>query len=260
MFGDYAKQAAPDLLLAKHNDAHPTEIADLFGARLVVCQEIEGGRRLAEATVKQLTGGDVIKARHMREDFWSFTPTHKLFLAANHKPNVRGTDYAIWRRIRLIPFTVTFPEGKRDARLLERLLVERAGILRWAVDGCEAWRARGLEAPPEVIEATEEYRQEEDTFAGFLEDRCERGASFTASSADIYRAYMQWCETTSTRPLGRRSFAGQLQAHDFLPEKGTGGAREWKGLRLRDHEEERAYARRDGSSRDDDDGFRWGNA
>jgi putative DNA primase/helicase len=116
--GDYAMQAAPDLLLAKRG-SHPTELADLFGARFVASTETEEGRRLAESLVKQLTGRDPIKARRMREDFWQFDPTHTVFLATNHRPEVRGTDLAIWRRIRLVPFQVTIPPAEQDKRLPE---------------------------------------------------------------------------------------------------------------------------------------------
>ncbi len=118
--GDYGKQAAPDLLVAK-GTTHPTELADLFGARCVASTEVEDGRKLAENLTKQLTGGDRIKARYMRQDFWEFDPTHKIWLSANHKPEVRGTDYAIWRRIKLIPFGVTIPKAEQDPRLPELL-------------------------------------------------------------------------------------------------------------------------------------------
>ena len=106
MFGDYGRQAEPDLLLARR-DAHPCGMADLMGARLVVCSEVDEGRRLAEATVKQLTGADRMKARFMRQDYVEFEPSHTLLLVANHRPVVRGTDLAVWRRLRLIPFDVT---------------------------------------------------------------------------------------------------------------------------------------------------------
>src|SRR5208337_195930 len=131
------------------------------GARLVVAQEIDAGRALAEATVKKLTGGDLIKARRMAENFWSFVPTHKFFFAANQKPRVSGADEAIWRRLKLIPFNVTFPEGKRDGQLLGKLLAERAGILRWCLVGCMQWRERGLQPPSKVVEATTDYRKQE---------------------------------------------------------------------------------------------------
>ena len=168
LFGDYGLQAAPNLLIARNADAHPTAIADLFGRRLAVCQEIEGGRSFAEATVKQLTGEDVIRARRMREDFWSFAPTHKLWLAANHKPNIHGTDHAIWRRIRLIPFTVTIPEEKRDPDLLEKLRAERAGdpaLGCQRVSRLDAGRAAGAEG------------------RGQRHGRVPRGAGFSSTSS-----------------------------------------------------------------------------
>ena len=131
----------------------------------------------------------------MREDFWSFRPTHKLFLAANHKPTVRGTDHAIWRRIRLVPFTVTIEEDKKDPALLEKLLAERSGILRWAVEGCLEWqRMKGLRPPKEVIEATTSYRQEQDVVGEFLDDRCDIAPHFLVSTRDLLREYRGWCE------------------------------------------------------------------
>ncbi len=112
ILGDYAKQAAPDLLMQRTGDHHPTELADLLGARFVPTVEVQEGRRLAEVLVKQLSGGDRLKARYMRQDFWEFDPTHKLVLVANHKPVVRGTDYAIWRRILMVPVQRDDPAGR----------------------------------------------------------------------------------------------------------------------------------------------------
>ncbi len=232
VFGDYGMQSAPDILVARRNESHPTEIADLFGARLVVAQEIDAGRALAEATVKKLTGGDLIKARRMAENFWSFLPTHKFFFAANQKPRVSGVDEAIWRRLKLIPFNVTFPEGARDGQLLGKLLAERAGILRWCLLGCLRWRDEGLRTPSKVVEATTDYRRQEDRVAPFLEDRCEFGADFLVASADLYRAYVQWCEENAVQPVSRRSFSEQLQTRQCMPER-TAAARLWRGLRLR---------------------------
>lgn len=114
LLGPYGIVGAPNMLLAKRGESHPTEQTDLFGARAVVLQEVEAGRAWAEVTLKQLTGGDTIKARRMGEDFWSFRPTHKFWVAANHKPTVRGSDYAVWRRLLLVPFTVTIPPNERD--------------------------------------------------------------------------------------------------------------------------------------------------
>jgi putative DNA primase/helicase len=122
MLGDYAQTAAPDLLTSRGRRPTPDRIGrPLRRALGVESIEVDEGKRLAETLVKQMTGGDKMKARFMRTDFFQWTPTHKLFLAANHKPEIRGTDYAIWRRIRLIPFTVTIPEDERDGKLGEKL-------------------------------------------------------------------------------------------------------------------------------------------
>ncbi|MCZ6625864.1 MAG: phage/plasmid primase, P4 family, partial [Deltaproteobacteria bacterium] len=145
--GEYAKQAAPDLLVAKRGVSHPTEIADIVGCRFLTSIEVEDGRRLAEALVKQITGGDPIKGRFMNKDFFEFMPTHKIFMAVNHKPVIRGTDSAIWRRIRLVPFTVTFPEDEQDKKLPEKLKAELPGIFNWTVQGCLAWQREGLGIP-----------------------------------------------------------------------------------------------------------------
>jgi len=141
---DYAIKATTDLLMVRKGEAHPTERADLHGKRFVSCVEAGEGRRLAEALVKELTGGDRVRARRMREDFWEFSPSHKIWLAANHKPVVRGTDHAIWRRIKLVPFTVTIPDHQQDRDLPNKLKGELSGILNWAVMGCTEWQAEGL--------------------------------------------------------------------------------------------------------------------
>src|SRR5204863_9303832 len=119
--GEYADAADPDLLTARTFDAHPTGVADLFGLRLAVLHEGDAGRHLAEGTVKRLTGGDRLKARRMREDFWSFTPSHTFVALTNHRPIVVGTDEGIWRRLRLVPWDVVIPPEERDEHLPDRL-------------------------------------------------------------------------------------------------------------------------------------------
>ena len=163
MLGDYAKQAAPNLLIEKHFESHPTEIADLEGCRLVSSIDCEHKKGFAESLVKQLTGGDRIKARFMRQDFFEFEPTQKFFIAVNNKPSIKGTDYGIWRRIKTVPFTVTIPESERDKTLPEKLLAELPGILNWAIQGCLEWQREDLGTPDEVTEATNEYRHDMDS-------------------------------------------------------------------------------------------------
>ena len=147
LLGAYAMKAPSELLMVSNNDRHPTERADLWRKRFVQAIETEQGRRLAEVFVKEATGGDPIRARRMREDFWEFQPTHKVVLATNHKPIISGTDTAIWERIRLVPFTVTIPPEERDHTLPEKLDDELPGILAWAVKGVlpgstTAWASR----------------------------------------------------------------------------------------------------------------------
>jgi putative DNA primase/helicase len=232
LLADYAKQAPPDLLMLKYGSEHPTGLADLAGARLVVCIEAEEGKRLAEALVKQMTGGDKLKARRMREDYWEFQPSHKTWLAANHKPQIRGTDYAIWRRIRLIPFTVTIPDEQQDRNLPEKLRAELPGILAWAVEGCLAWQREGLQTPAEVMAATAEYREESDVIVDFLEERCVLGAALWASSKSLRGAYLDWCEKNGEKALSQQAFGARLTERGLINGRGTQGERGWAGISL----------------------------
>lgn len=230
--GDYGMAAAPDLLLARQGDRHPTELADLFGKRLVVAMETDEGRRLAEALVKQLTGGDPIKARRMREDFWQFTPTHKFWVATNHRPRVRGVDVAIWSRLKLVPFHVRFPDGdpRQDKRLPQKLLAELPGILAWAVSGCLTWRECGLGVPEEVRAATEAYRAEQDVLAAFINECCIINPLAKALAKDLYRTYVEWCEKNGERPMSQKFFGEQLSERGFERHRGTGGYYNWRGI------------------------------
>lgn len=238
MLGDYAQQAAPDLLTSRGGDRHPTELADLFGARWVSSIEVDEGKRLAENLVKQMTGGDKIKARFMRTDFFQWTPTHKLFLAANHKPEIRGTDYAIWRRIHMIPFDVTIPVEERDGRLREKLTAEMSGILNWAIAGCLEWQKSGLGVPDAIKEATEEYRQEQDVLGRFLEDRCAIDRSASVESETLYAVYTAWCEANGSGPVSTTALGRRMSERGFERGK-SAGKRIWSGVRLLNAGEDR---------------------
>ncbi|MBA2715244.1 MAG: primase C-terminal domain-containing protein, partial [Rubrobacteraceae bacterium] len=231
--GEYGMQAAPDLLVAKRG-GHPTEVADLFGMRVVASIEVEDGRRLAEALVKSLTGGDKVRARKMRQDFWQFDPTHTAFLCTNHKPEIRGTDNAIWRRIRLIPFTETIPPAEQDKKLSSKLRSELPGILAWTVEGCLEWQREGLQAPEEVRKATGAYRAEMDVIGAFLRDECETGRDHKASFKVVYDRYEEWCADGGEKAETRRKFNARLKERgQFMDRRsGPGGSYEWHGLQL----------------------------
>ena len=234
--GEYGMQAAPDLLIAKRG-AHPTEVADLFGMRFVTSIEVEDGRRLAESLVKTLTGGDRVRARRMRQDFWEFSPTHKVFMAVNHKPQVRGNDNAIWRRIRLLPFEQTIPPAEQDKKLPEKLRAETAGILAWTVEGCLEWQRTGLKAPDEVRKATGGYREEMDTLAGFFEDRLVFGSKLMTPSSHLYKSYQTWCGDAGETAETQKMLSMRLSERGFISERITRGQHKgrkaWLGIGLR---------------------------
>lgn len=232
LIGPYAIQAAPDMLMSKRHETHPTELADLFGRRLAVCNEVESGRTLAEATVKQLTGGDMIRARRMREDFWQFKPTHKIWIAGNHKPVIRGTDHAIWRRIRLIPFTVTIPPEEQDPKLPDALIEELPGILNWALAGCLAWQVGGLGTPDEVSSATAAYRGEMDVIGQFIDD-CLLPGPMQSKVKDVYEVYTRWCDDSGERTLPKKRFNLMLEERGYNKGKSTHGELFWFGLGIR---------------------------
>ncbi|MFQ5965668.1 MAG: phage/plasmid primase, P4 family [Candidatus Scalinduaceae bacterium] len=206
----YGQISSFETFLLKRNNTITNDIAKLRGARFVSAIEAEGERRLAEVLVKQLTGGDMVSARFLFSEFFEFIPQFKLWLACNHKPTIHGTDHAIWRRIRLIPFTVQIPESEQDKELGEKLREELPGILTWAVQGCLEWQHNGLDIPEEVLNATSEYRQEMDDIGIFLSDCCELGPGFKETPAKLYEYYKIWCEKAGEYPLKQRAFGLRL--------------------------------------------------
>ena len=231
VLGDYAIQAAPMLLMM--GNRHPTEIADLSGRRFAATIEVEEGRRLAEVLTKQLTGGDRIKARYMRRDFFEFEPSFKLWLSANHKPVIRGTDKAIWRRIKLVPFTVTIPEDEQDPYMLDRLKTELPGILAWAVQGCLMWQRDRLKTPERVQVATRLYQAEMDVMAAFFEDKCVLDQKCEAGASDLYHAYTSWCDDNGEKAWAQRTFGMKLAERGFEKRRLSGG-NIWEGIGIKE--------------------------
>lgn len=230
LLGDYANQAPPDLLVAKTGDRHPTEIADLRGARLVATVETGEGKRLAESLVKQMSGGDRLKGRYMRRDFFEFTPTFKLWMATNHRPAIRGTDLGIWRRIRLIPFAEVITDEEKDPMLPGRLKGELPGILAWAVRGCLEWQRDGLRPPDAITTATLAYKQEQDQLAAFFEECCIINPRCEVKSADLYKAYSEWCDRTGEYAEKQRKFGESLTERGF--QRFTSNGVRYRGLGL----------------------------
>lgn len=231
--GDYALQADAHAFLVHRNERISNDMARLAGARLVSAVEVERGCQLAEVLVKVVTGQDTVTARFLHHEFFEFKPTFKLFLGVNHKPVIRGTDLAIWRRIRLVPFTVTIPPDKQDRRLAEKLRGELPGILAWMVQGCLRWQRDGLAAPSEVIAATETYRCEMDTLSDFLAECCIQNRQAEAAAGRLYAAYRSWAEQRGEAPLAQRNFGLALSERGFVPDRLAGGTRIWRGIGLK---------------------------
>jgi len=215
LLGDYGQRTPTEGLLVKRFDTIPNDIAALKGARLVTAVESEEGRRLAESLIKAMTGGDRIPARFLHHEWFDFLPTHKVWLGTNHKPIIRGTDYAIWRRIRLIPFSVVIPEGEQDKHLAGKLKEELPGILRWAVQGCLEWQRDGLGVPGEVRRATDFYRAEMDVMSGFLDDCCILSDEASVRAGELYKAYLAWCETNGEKAITRTGFGRSISERGY---------------------------------------------
>lgn len=235
VLGPYYVVPHKSLLVVQRHEQHDTVKAKLFGARMAVGAETDQGARLDEAKVKDLTGGDPLEARRMREDPWPFMPTWTMFLHTNYRPRVRGTDEGIWRRVRLIPWTVTIPEHERDDQLAAKLADEGPGILNWLVAGCLAWQDRGLDEPERIQAATEDWRTDEDVVGRFLADCATDGPDHHVTSAKLREAFQTWCDDNGERALSAKALGAELERRGYDSAK-VGGKRCWIGLGLLDTE------------------------
>jgi len=212
ILGEYATVAPMATFTESKTERHPTDVAGLQGARLVVAQETEEGRRWAESLIKSMTGGDPIKARFMRQDYFEFLPKFKLVFAGNHKPALRSVDEAMRRRMHIVPWTVTIPPAERDPLLTEKLKQEHPAILRWMLQGCLAWQDIGLAPPARVTEATDDYLEAEDTLKGWLDENCILAPEQCCGSKEIYQNYVEWCEKAKEFPWSHKRLTGNLVA------------------------------------------------
>jgi putative DNA primase/helicase len=235
LFRSYAANADFETLLEGRREGHVPrpDLMALRGARLVTAIEVGEGQRLNESLIKSLTGKDTISARGLHENrMTEFAPTFKLWLAANHKPAIRGTDPAIWRRIHLVPFAVEIPERKRDPGLADKLLAELPGILNWAIEGCRLWSDGSLEPPSAVRDATAAYRSQMDILGAFIADCCEVDAGFDVGATPLYNRYREWCRNTGETEISQRKFGEKLSARGFGTAR-DGGSRATLRTKLR---------------------------
>ena len=225
ILGSYAKVGASDLLTtAKIGESkHPAAIADLQGSRLVACQETDKGTYLAEGQVKTLTGEKRIKARFMGKDWFEFPVTHKIFLSANHRPVVRGSDEGIWRRLQVLPFNHVVPVEERDRNMGFKLMREASGIFNWMLKGYREWAKQGLNPPSDVTAAVKDYRDSMDVLSDFITEMCEVGPKKKVLLADIYDAYSGYTSLQNDRPVSNRKLKEMLEERRFMSKRGEKG-------------------------------------
>jgi putative DNA primase/helicase len=233
VLADYATTAPIETFTVTSTEQHPTELARLRGARLVVATETEEGRRWAESKIKMLTGGDRTAARFMRQDFFEFTPQFKLWIVGNHKPGLRSVNEAIRRRFLLVPFDVVIPPADRDADLAGKLKDEWPGILQWMVEGTITWQRDGLAAPAAVANATEAYLEGEDAIALWLEECTVPDTNAWANSSDLFKSWKEWSEAAGEYTGNQRRFSQNLETKGLIPERRKLG-RGYRGRQLRE--------------------------
>lgn len=232
IWGDYARRAAAETFLNSHGDKHATGIAGLQGARLVVGSELPKGKTWDEAVIKDLTGGDRMSARYMRGDYFDFDPHLTLMIAGNNMPSFRGVDEAIRARVVLVPFLVTIPPERRDQKLPEKMKAEGPAILRWAIEGALEWQRRGLDVPATVAAASEEYMDDEDTLAQFLDDEATIDTQAFTTTSDLHQRFTLWCERQGLTTWTQHTFRKELKTRGYQDTRRKHG-RGFVGLRLR---------------------------
>ena len=232
VLADYAKVAAPDLLLETQSDRHPTDMAMLMGARLVIASEVPRGRAWNEPKLKSLTGGDPITARYMRQDFFTYMPQFTLLVAGNHKPAFRSVDEAIRRRVQLVPFLQNIPKEERDPDLGEKLKAEAPAILRWAIEGCLEWQREGLNPPEGRARGQRELPRGRGHPGPVARRALQPGRHRRLRhSTTLFSDWKSWCEANGGPGWGGKTFSKALDERGFIRAK-SNNIRGFRGIKL----------------------------
>lgn len=231
----YAQSTSSDTFMQKKNESVNNDIARLKGARFVSAIEMEEGKRMAESLIKSMTGGDRLVTRFLYGEFFEYVPQFKVFLAVNHKPDIRDTTKSIWRRIKVMEFTNTFTEQERDKNYPAKIMAsEMPGILAWAVQGCLLWQREGITDPDKIREATQAYREEMDSFSQFFNECCIVRDGARVTNKMLRSKYDEWCQENGEWCLKQRPFSQKLLERKFEKRhSAANGALEWHGFTLR---------------------------
>ena len=234
VMGTYGIRVGKGIIAASRRGDYPkAEVAELAGARFAFASETSEDERLNEDVIKDLTGGDVLRGERKYEHGFQFNPVCKLWIAGNHKPTVCGTDYAIWRRVRLISFTHCFSGTDDDRDLSSTLSAEASGILNWLIEGCLLWQEEGLEPPQAIRGAVEAYRTEEDTLADFIGENIVERADSTVAHSRLFSVYQQYCAEGGIRyPLSNVGLAKKLRNRGWRDRRRGGERVVWQGIEL----------------------------
>jgi putative DNA primase/helicase len=215
MMGDYAVTASPDMIMLKRHGGIPNDVARLRGVRAAFMNETSQGSRFDEAKLKDLTGGDTLTARFLHNEFFDFEPAHRIVMRGNHKPTIQGTDDGIWRRLRLVPFTVYIPPNEQDPQLFTKLVTELPGILNWAIGGCLEYQRDGLNPPAIVTDAVQLYREESDTLGRFISECCDARNLAQVKSSVLYTRYREFAEAAGERWIPTKDFPAEMERRGF---------------------------------------------
>jgi putative DNA primase/helicase len=232
VLGDLAHTAPIRVVMRTRQSEIPNEIAALARKRLVGIAETADGHRLDENRVKMLTGRDKVPARFLHQEWFDFTPEYKLVLFTNFRPKVDGSDGAVWDRIRLIPFRVSFAE-REDAELDIKLAAEAEGILAWLIEGCLEWQDSGLGGCDAVDRATAAYRTENDAVGRFVDDCCELDDEHRVARSALRAALTRYCDENGD-DVPASATVGRWLTERGVRDSRIRGKRAYKGIRLRE--------------------------
>lgn len=218
LLGDYARKIPTEMLM--HHQRNPQgpspDIVALKGLRLAFANETEEGRRLAEARVKDMTGGDTLTGRvPYGKDAISFRPSHKLVIVGNHRPEIADMSAGMWRRVALTPWAEIIPADRRDPHLLRKLKCEGSGVLNWALEGLKEWQEAGLRLPRAIEEANTAYREGEDIIGDWIDEECEVGRGLFDTKSALYDGYKRWAERNGHKPFAQGRLTRRLNDRGF---------------------------------------------
>lgn len=209
--GKYAHNFPSSALMTSPHEGHLQRFAALHGKRLAISSEIEESAHWAESRIKELTGDKTMTANFMRQNDFTFDITHKHIIAGNFKPRLKGDDFAMVRRLVLVPFNQKFEGARRDNDLPEKLKAEYPGILAWFIEGARKWADSGLAIPEPVLTASRDYMAEQNDIGLWLTECCTQKSGASASSAGAYNSFAKWKEKQGEHAPSNKSFSQRLE-------------------------------------------------